>query len=135
MANYLFNQAKTSINNNANDLFTGVFYAHLVTSIPNNSIFRVSQLMLPANPNYKHKILTGLFYDGYKLIFNNTSWSPLNYQSPPVGTVICKQSGSIPVSRDRVICYSSHSQILGPGTYGINQIFPTNGILNILYDN
>ena len=135
MANYLFNQAETSIDNGDLNLNTGVYYAHLVTSIPINSIFRVSQLVLPANPNYSHMILTGLLYDGYTWTFNNTSWSPLNYPLPPVGTVICVQSGSTPVSTDRVISYSSHSQILNSGTYGINQIFPTSGVLNIVNGN
>ncbi len=134
MSSYLFTQAQTDLNNSVLDLSTGVYYAHLVTSVPNPAVTTVSGLVLPTVANYAPKVLTGLIYNATKWTFDDANFPVLSYGIAPVGTVICKQTGSSPANTDRVICYSDRSQILTPGNYGINEKFSSDGCLRFVGD-
>jgi hypothetical protein len=132
LSSYIFTLAQSEIANSTLDLATGNYYAHLVTAVPPLTATTVANLVLATADGYAPKPLTGLIKTATKWTFDSVSWLVLNWVTPPVGTVICKRSGTNPAPTDRVVCYSDRSQSLSAGSYGVLQNFPADGVIKTI---
>lgn len=129
MTSFLFSPADTQ------DLSTGVFYAHIVSTEPSLSATNVSQINVTDAIGYVPYVLTGLTFNTLKWTFDNFTYPAYNYVTSPYGVVVCKQLGSTPVSTDPVIYYTSldnainQTVIFPTGKYTLNVSFPIDGII------
>lgn len=129
MTSFLFSPADTQ------DLSTGVFYAHIVSTEPSLSATNVSQINITDAIGYVPYTLTGLIFNTIKWTFDNFTYPAYNYVTSPYGVVVCKQLGSTPVSTDPVIYYTSldnainQTVIFPTGKYTLNVSFPVDGII------
>lgn len=136
MTSFLFSPADSE------DLSTGVYYVHIVTSEPLTSATLVSDLTITTASTYVPYTLTGLTYTTTKWTFNNFTFPLYNFTTAPLGIVICKRLGSNFSSTDPIIYYAdfintlNQSIALIPGKYNLTVNFPISGIINFqLYYN
>lgn len=129
MANFLFSPADTV------NLSTGVFYAHIVSSVPSISAISVSQITITDATNYVPYILTGLVFNTVKWTFNNFTLPAYLYNTIPVGVVVCKQLGGSPANTDPILYYTDFTNALNQavtlntGKYILSITFPFDGII------
>lgn len=129
MTSFLFSPADTQ------DLSTGVFYAHIVSTEPSLFSNNVSQINITDAIGYVPYTLTGLTFNTLKWTFNNFTFPTYNYVTSPCGIVICKQLGVSPVSTDPIIYYTSLDNVINQtvvfptGKYTLNVSFPAQGII------
>ena len=134
MSSFLFNTSAAALSAGTLTL-SGIYYAHLVLSIPSSSVATVAGLALPSNDQYALVVLTGLQETPTYWTFAPFQFGAAVYPIAPVGVVICKQVGAQPAPSDINICYSDLSDFAGatimasPGNYPIQISFGADGAI------
>lgn len=118
MATFVFPPFSTA------NLSTGTYYAHLVTTLPNNTDTLVSDLVLCNVAGYVPVLLSGVTLTSSKWTANNITFPIYTFTTPILGVVICQQIGSSPAPTDPILTFSNLSNALNQnitsGTGAVN---------------
>ena len=129
MASFLFSPA------NSEDLSTGTYYIHLVTSTPNTTATTVVDINTSDAINYQPKLLTGLTYNQTKWTFSDTSFPTYTYNTIVTGVVIAKRLSNNFYPSDPILYYADIQNVLfqpvslTTGKYTISIKFPIDGVI------
>lgn len=136
MASLVFSTAKVNVKNRTLDLTSGVFYVHLVTTIPLVSNSTVADLILVAGGNYTPQVVSGVGVaadgTGVKITLTNPVWTGLTTDNAATikGLVLVKRVGASPNSTDPIIVYGELSSPYTPpvSATDLTIVVPSTGI-------